>query len=414
MKKTFDRLVWLVCGLSLALIGLALLDFLLHPLARDYTFYSTLYRAVVILLLTPLNLLAAFLIIRRVHGNIVGPLLIVWAGTVAYGSVRADLDPRLFGLFYYYDMVFGWLGLALMLAHFPTGEIHPPVAAGWVYRWLGFNFVVVSLLFLSTSIFQIPSAMPNPFYWPALQPYADLINGLALLFFTPILLLALVAPALRYRQGGYHDRQQIKWLALFAIAFIFYSLVILIAYPLLTGGRVMNPGNSLYSLVFYLTVDLFPPIAIGVAVLRHRLWDIDLIIRRTLVYSTLTVVLSLIYFGSVTLLQGLFTSASGHGSPSAVVLSTLVIAALFTPLRRGIQDRIDRRFYRQKYDAEQVMLAFSQILKEQVDLDYLTKSIQGVVEGALQPAHLSLWLSKVKRHKSNPYLEISSETTTHH
>ena len=122
MKKVFDRLVLLVSGLSLALIGLALLDFLLHPLAQDYTFQSTLYRAVVILVLTPLNLLAGFLIIRRVPGNVVGPLFIVWSGTVAYGSIRGDLDPRLFALFYYYDMVFGWLGFMLMLAHFPVGE----------------------------------------------------------------------------------------------------------------------------------------------------------------------------------------------------------------------------------------------------------------------------------------------------
>ena len=414
MKRIFDRAVFLISGVSLALICLAVVDFLLHPLAQDYLFQSTLYRAVVILVLTPLNLLAGFLIIRRVPGNIVGPLLIVWSGTVAYGSIRGDIDPQLFALFYYYDMVFGWLGLMLMLVHFPSGVIHPPVIASWIYRWLGLNVIMISLLFLNTAIFEVPSAMANPFYLPGLQPYTELINGLALLLFIPIIVLALVSPALRYRQGSYRERQQIKWLVLFAGSFVVYSLVGLIVYPLLTGGEIMNPGDSLFALIFYIIVGLFPPVAIGVAVLRHRLWDIDLIIRRTLVYSTLTVILSLIYFGSVTLLQNLLTTASGQQSPTAVVLSTLVIAALFTPLRRGIQERIDRRFYRRKYDAEQVMSAFTAILKEEVDLDYLRNSIQGVVEGTLQPAHVSLWLRKADHPKKNPYLEVSSEGSTRH
>jgi len=306
-------------------------------------------------------------------------------------------------------MVFGWSGLMLMLVHFPSGVIHPPVVAGWVYRWLGLNVMMISLLFLNTAILETPSAIENPFYLPGLQPYTELINGFTLLLLSPILALVLVSPVLRYRQGSYRERQQTKWLALFAGAFILYSLVVLIAYPLLTRGQIMNPGNNLFAMIFYITVGLFPPVAIGVAVLRHRLWDIDLIIRRTLVYSILTVILALVYFVSVTLLQSLLTTSIGHQSPTAVVLSTLVIAALFTPLRRGIQARIDRRFYRKKYDAEQVMSAFNSLLREEVDLDYLTNSIQGVVEGTLQPAHVSLWLLPTSRRINNLSLEATYE-----
>jgi hypothetical protein len=412
MKLIFDRSVRVVSGISLALIGLALVDFLLHPLGQDYLFQSAFYRAVVILVLTPLNLLAGFLIIRRVPGNIVGPLFIVWSGTVAYGSIRGDMDPRLFALFYYYDMIFGWAGFMLMLAHFPSGEIHPPVLAPWIYRLLGFTILVNNLMFFSTAILQVPSQMANPYLMPALQPYAGLISGIAILVWTPLLVLILLSPVLRYRKGNYRERQQIKWLALFTGSFLLYVLVGLIVYPLLTGGPVMYPGNSLFALIFYITVGLFPPLAIGVAVLRHRLWDLDLIIRRTLVYSTLTVILSMIYFTSVTLLQELFTTASGQQSPTAVVLSTLVIAASFTPLRRAIQERIDRRFYRRKYDAEQVMTSFSRILKEEVDLDYLTNSIQGVVEGTLQPAHVSLWLRQAGGQNKTPFSEATRGDTT--
>jgi hypothetical protein len=218
---------------------------------------------------------------------------------------------------------------------------------------------------------------------------------LALLFFAPILTLALVSPVLRYRRGSPQERQQIKWLALFAGFLVLYIFLVLIAQPLLTGGQVMNPGNNLFAAIFYLSAGLFPPSAIGIAVLRHRLWDIDLLIRRTLVYSTLTLILTLVYFGSVVVLQRLFTTAIGHQSPAAVMLSTLAIAALFTSFRRHIQTFIDRRFYRQKYNAERVLAAFSTTLREKVDLDHLTNSILGVVEDTMQPAHVSLWLREV-------------------
>jgi hypothetical protein len=197
------------------------------------------------------------------------------------------------------------------------------------------------------------------------------------------------------RNGSPRERQQIKWLALFGAAIILYAILAIIIIPLLTGGQVMGPGYGLVAMFFYLISGLFPPVVIGITIFRHRLWDIDILIRRTLVYSILTAILALIYFGSVVLLQSLFTEMIGHQTPAAIVLSTLAIVVLFTPVRRRIQTLIDRRFYRQKYDAEQVLADFSTVLREKVDLDHLTQAIQGVVVETMQPEHVSLWLRKV-------------------
>ena len=136
------------------------------------------------------------------------------------------------------------------------------------------------------------------------------------------------------------------------------------------------------------------PIALGVAILKYRLYDIDLIINRTLVYGTLTGTLALVYFGSVTTTQALFRTITGQQQlPQLVVVaSTLLIAALFNPMRRRIQSFIDRRFYRSKYDARKTLEAFSTKLRHETDLQALNNELVGVVEETMQPAHVSLWL----------------------
>ena len=202
-----------------------------------------------------------------------------------------------------------------------------------------------------------------------------------------------VSLVLRVRKGSILERQQIKWLALFGAILAAGTILGFIVYPLITGGEMFSREDTLFSLLFFFSMGLFPALAIGVAVLRYRLWDIDIIIRRTLVYSILTGFLTLVYFGSVVLLQELFQLITGQNqSPVATVLSTLAIAALFTTFRRRIQSVIDRRFYRQKYNAEKVLAAFSTTLRHEVDPDHLTKSILAVVEETMQPAHLSLWI----------------------
>jgi hypothetical protein len=134
------------------------------------------------------------------------------------------------------------------------------------------------------------------------------------------------------------------------------------------------------------------PIAVGIAVLKYRLYEIDIIINRTLVYVSLTVMLVALYLGGIVVLQRFFVLLTGQQSTLAVVASTLLIAALFTPLRRAIQSFIDRRFYRRKYDAAKTLEAFSARLRDETDLEALNGELVGVVRETMQPAHVSLWL----------------------
>jgi hypothetical protein len=281
-----------------------------------------------------------------------------------------------------------------MVLHFPDGKIYPPRAAPWVYRLLAPCILTTILIFFSNTSLQ--AQVVNPFILPALQNLNSLFTWLAILIFSPVMVLAIVSPVQRYRKGSQLERQQIKWLAMFGGILITCIILGFILYPLVTGGKMMSREDNLSSLLFFLFIGLFPPLAIGVAVLRYRLWDIDIIIRRTLVYTILTAILALIYFGSVVLLQEVSQFITGqHQSPIATVLSTLAIAALFTPIRRRIQTFIDRRFYRQKYDAERVLAAFSATLRDEVDLDHLKYSILGVVEETMQPDHVSVWLRNI-------------------
>lgn len=154
-------------------------------------------------------------------------------------------------------------------------------------------------------------------------------------------------------------------------------------YPLITRGSDAN--------VFLLLI----PLSIGIAILRYRLYDIDILINRTLVYGTLTVLLAVVYIGSIVLLQQLFLQLTGQRQSALVtVISTLAIAALFQPLRRRIQGVIDRRFYRRKYDAARTLADFSATLREQVDLEQLNERLVAVVEETMQPSHVFLWLRK--------------------
>ncbi len=144
------------------------------------------------------------------------------------------------------------------------------------------------------------------------------------------------------------------------------------------------------------------PVTIGVAILRYRLWDIDVVIRKTLVYAVLTALLALVYLGGVILLQRLFGSVTGvEQSPLAVVVSTLVIAALFVPLRRRIQNGIDRRFYREKYNAQQALAQFSQTARNETNVDALNGELVRIVQETMQPERVSIWMRETKRTRNS-------------
>jgi hypothetical protein len=208
------------------------------------------------------------------------------------------------------------------------------------------------------------------------------------------LLASVVAVVLRWRRSTDQGRQQLKWLVYMVALTVIAGLV-----GLALGGIWANVWliTGVTVLVTTAGVGLGIPAAIGVAVLKYRLYDIDVIINRTLVYGALTAALVAVYFGGVTATQALFrTLTSQEEQPQlAIVISTLVIAALFMPLRRRIQSFIDRRFYRRKYDAAKTLETFSAKLRDETDLDALNADLTEVVKETMQPAHVSLWLRPV-------------------
>jgi hypothetical protein len=188
----------------------------------------------------------------------------------------------------------------------------------------------------------------------------------------------------RFRRSRGVERQQLKW--------FFYTGLLL---PLIIVFENIPVIDEL--LLGFILIAI--PASIGIAVLRYRLYDIDLIIRRTLVYGLLTALLALVYFVAVTLIGNMLTAASGQQSTIAVVISTLTIAALFNPLRKRVQEFIDRRFYRKRYDIEKIIEAFSSSLRDQVEIEQLTSRLTEVVKEALQPVQLSIWLRPIKKNK---------------
>jgi hypothetical protein len=191
------------------------------------------------------------------------------------------------------------------------------------------------------------------------------------------------AVVVRFRRAGGEERQQIKWFAYAAIVMV----VLFSCWFSLALAGLASPDALMW------TVPLLGfPLAVGVAILRHRLLDIDLVINRTLVYAVLTAMLALVYLGGVASLQYVFRVLGGGESSLAVVASTLLIAALFSPLRRRIQRFIDRRFYRERYDARKTLEVFTVRLRDGADLGALSGELVSVVRKTMRPAHASLWL----------------------
>ncbi len=220
-------------------------------------------------------------------------------------------------------------------------------------------------------------------------PFSQWLSPLLFMLFVGTAVPGLFAQLYRYRYVSTPmQRQQTKWVVLGIMVGVLVAaglgLLFLLLNPSSLSVLILKP-------VAYLIL-LFAPLSFGIAVLRYRLWDIDIIINRTLVYGTLTVILTGVYVGLVIGLQGLLRGIISQDSGVAIVLSTLAIAALFQPLRRRIQRIIDRRFYRSKYDAAKTVAAFSATLPQEVDLEQLRERLLTVVQETMQPAHVSLWL----------------------
>ena len=271
-------------------------------------------------------------------------------------------------------------GLPLFAALFPNGRLAPR----WS-RWLLLLTAIASVLGL------LPPALLQASGWGALQ-----------LALSAVALLGLaLAQVVRYRRhSNPAERARTRWV-IFGIcgSVALFSLLLVLWF---TGGfRFGARGGPLSQYapeIFYQVSLALIPLSIGVAILRNRLFDIDVVIRRTLVYSVLTAFLALAYFGSVVVLQNVFGALTGQrDSPLVTVLSTLVIAALFVPLRARVQAVIDQRFFRRKYDAVRTLAEFGASVRDETNLDQLTAHLTDVVDETMQPAALTLWIRPVDR-----------------
>jgi hypothetical protein len=270
--------------------------------------------------------------------------------------------------------------MLIFLYTFPDGRFVPGFT-----RWLALGWIAVSNL-------PIPLfGMFTPWNWWLwwLSPLYALVR----IAFYCSLALALLY---RYqRMSTPIQRQQIKWVVFASTIFIGWVMVVeFIVFLVPSYFPALGLIWQLYQHVNVITplLAVLFPLSIGFALLRYRLYDIDVIINRTLVYGSLTGILALLYFGFIFALQSLFQGMFKQNNAVAIVVSTLVIAALFQPLRRRIQAIIDRRFYRRKYDAAKTLEAFSATLRNEVELTQLREHLVAVVQETMQPAHVSLWL----------------------
>jgi hypothetical protein len=268
------------------------------------------------------------------------------------------------------------LTITFLLLLFPHGRLLSP-------RWRPVAWLAAGLTIAGTALLALAPwdlldpGIParNPFGVEGLREIGVAVPTPIFVIGIPTVLLSLLSLVLRFRRSRGEERQQLKW-------FVYAGV--------LSVGVVLVPSGA-SSLLQLLVLPLLP-VAAGIAILRYRLYNIDLIINRTLVYGTLTASLVAVYVGSVVSLQELFRAFTGQQSQLAVVASTLGIAALFQPLRRRIQALIDRRFYRRKYDAAKTLEAFSARLRDETDLDRLGEELVLVVQDTMQPEHVSLWL----------------------
>jgi hypothetical protein len=277
--------------------------------------------------------------------------------------------------------LFGFLGqtsLFVFLLLFPNGRLVP--------RWMG---LILLLVLLWEFFHNFPS--------PASSFDANWPSWLYLLVFGVLLVAIISSQIYRYRRVSTPlQRQQTKWIVLGVAAVIGFYIGIFVLSLLFTSLQNQNAlGVESFTIVFDLlfpVVFLLIPLSIGFSILRYRLYDIDLLINHTLVYGSLTALLALLYVGLIVVLQSLFQGVFHQNNAVAIVISTLIIAALFQPLRQRIQAIIDRRFYRRKYDAARTLEAFSATLRNEVELTQLREHLLGVVQETMQPAHVSLWL----------------------
>ena len=412
-SRSASWLAWSMCALSLTLTALSLLLLVLSRAYPDIPVYP--YPVENTLLAVGYSIVGA-VIAPRTPKNPIGWLLctigLLW-GVVHFtgeyasyallaipGSLPAG-EAAVWVTAWSWVPSVGLIVLAVLL--FPDGRL---LSSRWRwFAWLSALLMLIGAVWVAFSPGPIPapSTIENPLGIESLPSGGSLVQ--ALLFI--LLLVAIASPITRLHRSGGIERQQIKWPTYTGVVAASGNIVTYIIAEAL-GLRWLGWAGFVLIIVGLIAF----PISMGIAISRYRLYEIDLIINRTLVYGALTISLALVYVGGVISLQYLLRLLTGEESNLAIVASTLIIAALFHPLRRRIQSFVDQRFYRRKYDARKTLEAFGSRLRDETDLETITEDLVGVVRETMQPVHVSVWLHSGFPSTINEQGQQDQQTTT--
>jgi cytochrome b subunit of formate dehydrogenase len=389
--RTAAWLAWTACALSLALTTLTVLLIVLLLRSDTPIYYYWLETSMVALGYSTVGAIVASRLPESPIGWLFCAIAFIFgvshfsAEYAAYALLvpsRSLPAGETFAWLTSWVWVFG-LGLIVFLdLLFPNGRL-PSARWRWFARFTAIALLPAAILGALSPGLILSSTLINPLGVEGLPNVSRAIEA----FMYALIVVGASSMLARLRHAGRIERQQIEWFAYATAVAISGVILKNTVYPAVGVTWVWWVG-----LVLTTVGVVSSPVAMGIAIFRYRLYQIDLIINRTLVYGSLTAVLACVYLGGVVFLQYAFRALSGEGSQLAVVASTLIIAALFIPLRRRIQSFIDRRFYRRKYDARKTLEAFSAQLRNETDLDALSDDLVGVVRETMQPAHVSLWL----------------------
>jgi hypothetical protein len=342
----------------------------LHLTVGTYAVYFVIINLVVSLLYLGVGLLIFWRKSDEGMGLFVSLLLVFYGATsLTYIPTQSLFVVQ---ILYYFIQAVQWTAFVAFFLTFPTGRFVP--SWSWLLIVL---FSIGSILYIPSLFIGLVSVLNDPVF-----------IAVVLFSFFGLTFVIMVYRYLRVFDAV--QRQQTKWFVYALAISIFQGIII-------TALLEVVPADSPYQLLnetVSVLLGALLPLSIGFAILRYRLWDIDVIINRTLVYGSLTALLAALYFGFIFALQFLLQGIFDKNNAVIIVLSTLAIAALFQPFRHRIQAIIDRRFYRRKYDAAKTLEAFSVTLRNEVDLVQLREHLLGVVQETMQPAHVSLWLRK--------------------
>lgn len=354
---------------------------------------DVVYQLLSLLAVTP-YVAVGFLIASRRREIPIGWLVLVlplaFGGSVMFGQY-ALLRGAPFAAFAqwlaFWLWVPGWLALGLVFLLFPDGRLPSP-------RWrpIARAIVIATGLALLAAAFSndprgTPTGEPNPLAIDV--PFSLYDVGIA--FLNIVFILPAISLFVRYRRADGRVRRQLKWLAYGSFILVVLAFVYL---GVLRSDAAVNVRDA--ADVLFLVAIAAPAFSIGIAILRDRVFDIDVLIHRTLVYGVVSAILVASYAAGVILLQT-FLRPLTSGSDLAVAVSTLLVVALFHPLRARVQDLVDRRFFRSRYDAARTLDAFTTRMRDQVDIDAVRREVLGVVATTVQPAHASVWLRGIAR-----------------